>query len=281
MEQELAQANANLSGEAQPTKRVVNWGGVLKGVAIVGAVALVAVVALPAFATIGGTISEFIVETPALKGIAVGLESAAAWVTDTAAASVAPGGFISNALGYVGETLNSLVGSALDGVGLTGKSWAGADATAKAIAAAGTVGTVAVAAHGAMPAIQNLQLDARVPADLPPANPAADQGLLAAQGATAHAGHHSMLHDAAHAAHHAAEDTSTHADVDADSNSETPEAPGRRNWASKFMQKAGAHASHSDAVRANKAPRTLPQPAASFGEQIAEDRMKLEGALAK
>lgn len=264
MEQELAQANANLSGEPQPTKRVVNWGGVLKGAAIVGAVALVAVVALPAFTAIGSTITGAISASPAASSVAVGIGEAATWLGDSLLYGVS----------YVGGFLGELGSMALEGVGLAGKTWEGAAATTKAIGLAGAAATTAVAAHAAMPAVQHLQLGTDVPMDAPPS---ADQGLLAAQGvqgaSVAHAAHHSILHDAAHAAHHAAEE--------ADAQAEANDQHGKKNWASKFMHKSAAHASHSDAVRANQSSRTVPQPAASFGEQIAIDRANLESALAK
>lgn len=267
MEQELTQANANLSGEPLPTKRVVNWGGVAKGAAIIGAVALVAVVALPAFTAIGSTITGAISASPAASSVAVGIGEAATWLGDSLLYGVS----------YVGGFLGELGNMALEGVGLAGKTWEGAAATTKAIGLAGAAATTAVAAHAAMPSIQTLQLGTDVPVDVPATSPSADQGLLAAQGAqgasVAHAAHHSILHDAAHAAHHAAEE--------ADAQAEANEEQGKKNWASKFMHKSAAHASHSEAVRANQAPRTLPQPAASFGEQIAIDRANLESALAK
>lgn len=272
MEQELAQANANLPGEPLPTKHVVNWGGVLKGAAIVGAVALVAIVALPAFTAIGSAITSAISASPAASSLAVGIGEAATWVGDT----------IMYGAGYVGGALGEVGTMALEGLGLAGKTWAGAEATTKVIGVAGAAATTAVAAHAAMPSIQHLQLGTDMPDTSASFSASAvDPNLLTQQAtqstAVAHAAHHPILHDATHAAHHAAEE----ANVDAQANAEAPEGQHKKNWASKFMPKAASHASHSEAVRANQSPRSIPKPAASFGKQIAIDRANLESALVK
>lgn len=271
MEQELAQANASLPSEPVTTRHVVNWGGVLKGAAIVGAVVLVAVVALPVFTSIGGAITSAISASPAASSVAVGIGEAATWLGDT----------IMYGAGYVGGALGELGTMALEGLGLAGKTWAGAEATTKVIGVAGAVGTGIVAAHGAMPTIQHLQLGTDVPVTPAATPPSVDPNLLAQQAsqtaAAGHAAQHSILHDAAHAAHHAAEE----ANVDAEADAQAPEGQHKKSWASKFMPKAALHTSYSEAARANPSPRSIPQPAASFGEQIAIDRANLESALTK
>lgn len=272
MEQELAQANASLPSEPVTTRHVVNWGGVLKGAAIVGAVVLVAVVALPVFTSIGGAITSAISASPAASSVAVGIGEAATWLGDT----------IMYGAGYVGGALGELGTMALEGLGLAGKTWAGAEATTKVIGVAGAVGTGIVAAHGAMPTIQHLQLGTDVPDTTASFSaPAVEPNLLTQQAtqstAAAHAAHHSILHDATHAAHHAAEE----ANVDAEADAQAPEGQHKKSWASKFMPKAALHTSYSEAARTNPSPRSIAQPAASFGEQIAIDRANLESALTK
>jgi hypothetical protein len=258
MEQELAQANANLPSGNAPTQRVINWGGVLKGVAIVAAVVVVGVVAFSAFTALAGYATSAIAISPAASSVAVGVGNAATWAGESLLYGI---NYIGGALGYLGN-------SALGSLGLAGTQWGGAAATTHVIGVAGATAATAVAAHAAMPTIHGLQLGADVPVDAPPSNDyALDNGLLATQGAqNSHiATHASALHEVTHAAHHAAETNNEHAE---------------KSWSQKFANKA-TFASHSDAVRATQAAKAIPQPAASFGEQLNADRANLDAALAK
>lgn len=267
MEQELVQANANLPSGNAPTKRVINWGGVLKGVAIVGAIVVVAAVAMPAFSAIGAYISSAITGSTAASGAAVGITEGIAWIGDSL---VYGANFIGGALGELGTM-------AVEGLGLEGVKWGGAAATTNAIGVAGATAATALAAKAAMPTLQHLQLGMDVPVDNVPTGNGVDNSLLAQQGVHGSnaAMHHSSLHEAAHAAHHAAEHHNKHAEA---VESDAPEE--QKNWREKFAQKATLQ-NHTVAVGANRSSRAIPRPAASFGEQIATDRANLDAALAK
>lgn len=243
--------------ESGQTHRAINWGSVLKGVAIVAAVAVAAVVGY-------GVIAQF--AEPALTSLASG-----------PAGSVVQG--LSNTAASLWVNAQSLAGTAwayveiaatwaIKAVGFEGLKWGGASAATNAFAAAGA-GTIAVVGTSAvLPTLNHLPPTSNVP-DMPTGHgPTLESGLLATQGAqTAHAASHSALHEVTHAAHHAAESTSEHAD--------------HKNWSAKFANRA-AFTSHADAARATTASRpALSQPADTFSAQLNADRANLDAALAK
>jgi hypothetical protein len=240
---------------AEQTHRSINWGGVIKGVAIVAAVAVAGVVAYSVIGGIAGYATTAIAANPTTSAIAAGISQSASWLGST----------LTYGVEYIGGFLGQMTTMALSGLGLGGATWGGAAATKEAVSLAGAGVATAAATHAALPAIHNLQLTTPTPAD---ANPSVESGLLAAQGAqTAHAASHaSALHEVTHAAHHAAESAHEHEQ--------------HKQWSAKFAAKA-AYASHADAVRATAAPRSVPQPADSFSAQLNADRASLDTALAK
>lgn len=239
------------------THRVINWGSVLKGVAIVAAVAVAAVVGYEVITQIADPAFKALAAGPA-GGVVEGISKTAAslWY-DTQWLAGAAWAHVERAATW-----------AIKAVGFEGLKWGGASAATNVAAAAGA-GTIAVVGTSAvLPTLNHLPPTSNVP-DVPTGHsPTLESGLLATQGAqTAHAASHSALHEVTHAAHHAAESTSEHAD--------------HKNWRGKFANRA-AFASHADAARATAASRpALSQPADTFSAQLNTDRANLDAALAK
>ncbi|MDX2094724.1 MAG: hypothetical protein SFW64_02120 [Alphaproteobacteria bacterium] len=238
---------------ASATPRV-NWGRIMKGVALVAAVALVGVVSYHLLFAAAAPLVGGISASPTLSGIAEGIGQAATWV----------GAKLLYAMQFSAGFLNSMLQAALSGLGLSGVAWTGAAATQQAVAIAGAGAATAVAAHVAAPHLHGL---ADIPSDST-ALPADTSTLVAAQTAQAAAHGSTAAHEFAHAAHHAAESAGE---------SHSPQ----KGWSQQFANKA-AFASHSEAVRASQGSKpTLAARADSFSEQLNADRANLDQALAK
>ena len=255
--QEIAPTEPQPAQSGQ-THRVINWGGVLKGVAIVAAVAVAAVVGYMAIGAIAEAANTAIAGSPIAESAVAGVSSTATSLWES----------VQWGAGYAWGKLGLAAEWVVEALGFEGMKWTGAAATTKVLSAAGAGTAAVVATAAAVPVISHLQLSSNVPVDVTPSSaPPLESGLLATQGAqTAHAASHSALHEVAHAAHHAAESNSEHAD--------------HKNWSAKFMNKA-AYASHADAARATTSARSIPLPAESFSAQLNADRANLDAALAK
>lgn len=248
---------------APATRHVVNWGGVLKGVAIVAAVAMVAVVALPAFTALSSYVTGAITASPTASGIAVEIGEAATWLGE---AATWLGDKLLYGIGYVGGFIGNLFAPGASVAGLSSVTWTGAAATNQIVGVAGAATATAVAAHAAIPHLNTLQITGDVPVQTH--NLSTDTtGILAAQGAQSIHGatHAASLHEVIHAAHHAAE-SSEHAQ--------------HKQWSTQFTNKA-AFANHADAVRASQGERSISARNDNFAQQLNADRASLDAALAK
>lgn len=238
------------------TRHAVNWGGVLKGAAIITAVAVAGVVGFYAFTALSTYATGAIAASPTASSVAVGLGQAATWLGNT----------LLYGIGYVGGFIGNLFSMGLGAIGLEGVTWTGAAATNQAMGAAGAAAVTAVAAHAAVPHIHALNVGSDVPVDTSSVSTDAT-GILAAQGAQSIHGatHAASLHEVTHAAHHAAE---------------TTDHDHHKQWSAQFANKA-AFASHADAVRATQGERTISARSDNFAQQLNADRASLDAALAK
>lgn len=238
-----------------PAAPRVNWGRIMKGVALVAAVALVGVVSYHLLFAAAAPLATDAVATSTFGSIAEGISRAASWV----------GTALTTTVSYIAGALYGLLEMGLKAVGLSGVAWTGGPATQQALALAGGAVGTAVATHVATPHLHGLGTP---PVDSSAALPADTTTLVATQTAAHSAAHGSTLHDITHAAHHAAESAESSHD-------------GQKNWRQQFANKS-AFANHSEAVRASQGSKpTLAARADSFSEQLNADRASLDQALAK
>jgi hypothetical protein len=230
---------------SQPTvERHINWGGVLKGAAIVVGVIAVAAVGLWA-ATL---LSTYVTGALAANATASALASGAAGGAQVAGAHAA----------WLGGSAIHLVSGIPAGLvkilGLTGHTLApaalGTVNTAVGIAGAATAGLVAT--HAALPYLQHghyVDVDSSVHTQ---------EGVLATTTVP--------MHDLAHMTHHAAEHADEH----------------NAAWTQRVAPpRVTSYTTFADKVNAAKEERKTAAPAANFTEQLNADRANLDAALAK
>ncbi len=247
----------------QPSsERPIEWGGVLKGAAIVAGVALAAVVGVAVFSAIGAA--------------AVGAASPS-MVTLLGTSIQAIGSALSYGWGFLTGIPTLLVNAfGLTGGGLTFAAAGHSIATALGIAGGTTA--AAMAAHGAMAphttaAASSTPPDVSGPTpDVPPTPGPTTPGSTStvapnmfAAGTGAHTA--ATVAETAHAAHGAHE-------LNEMQREHTQRQYQNANWSDKFASRAGAsHGSHADAVRARSETKPPIQPReASFTAQAAAER---------
>ncbi|MES2983622.1 MAG: hypothetical protein V4735_00345 [Pseudomonadota bacterium] len=241
------------------TKTSINWGGVIKGIAIVAAVAVVAVVGVIAAQYLAGVAfsSPFVAETVStLSGLAT-------------QAATAINGYWSEALLTIGKLQPLSWFGLSSSAAVTGTLSAAQAATAlTATQAAGAVGGLAAGAvvlHTALPAIHTIDLTSTTTVTTPPAH---DPNLLSSVQSTHMAQTNALanahtLHELTHISHHAAEHGSQeHTAVRQHTTPTTPEYSRRateamaetttasRNWMERIgARPAAAIASRAEALR--------------------------------
>ena len=234
----------DIASTAEKPHKTINWGGVLKGVAIVAAVAVAAVVVgiLAQAAVIG-------------IGNAIAANTTATALASTAGTGVGTvSGWLLNGLQYAGNFLTELPGAFVNAFGLSGSAaqvTAGAQTAGQVAAIAAGGATVAVGAHAAHPYLNQIDYTQTV------------SGTTAAmQGAhTAHAAH---MAEMAHMSHHAAEHT------------QHQSAPS--SWMDRFTSRGGTAAGFADTVASRKPIDIAPRDG-NFAAQVETDTTKLNKEL--
>lgn len=226
----------------QPTvEKHINWGGVLKGAAIVTGVVVAAAVGYWLFgAIIAQSVTTAVMASPNLSPMAA--------YASAGAHSVASG--LGVAVGTVEGWLSSIPAQLVSMLGLT-TPFAPAEAVAvnQTLAIGGAAVTTAIATHAAVPYLQQTHFTSASPAG----NPEAD--LLTTS---------VPMHDLTHITHHAAEHADEHAAA---------------AWSERITPRAAASASFAENVRASQPERHSPAPAANFIEKLNLDRANLDEAL--
>lgn len=145
--QDIAQTKQETTTTVTHEKQI-NWGGILKGVAIVGAVVLVGVVGFYAASAAAG----WALGTPAVASLAASTQAIVtpiATTIGTAAASAA--GFLSNGVAIGANFIAGLTGT-------TGAVFTAGAATQSGVGMLVGGGAAAVAAHTAVPALGDIHL---------------------------------------------------------------------------------------------------------------------------
>ncbi len=230
----------------QPTK-TINWGGVLKGVAIVSAVVVAGVAGFYALNFAAGLFMPALVGNTTAGAIATGGLGVASTI----------GGWLGAGWATVASFVTSLPAAFVSAFGLTGTITAAQTAGAtSALGIAGATAGVAVAAHPAINAFNHLHFTNPMP-DTSGATLGSMQATQAAH-----------MHNAAHIAQHLAAD-------------HTVEQQQKTNWMDRFKGNAGFK-SHAEAARATATPAgTITPRDASFAEQLKADTAKLNQELVK
>jgi hypothetical protein len=232
----------------QPTK-TINWGGVIKGVAIVSAVVVAGVAGFYALNFAAGFfMPAFIGNATAAGPLATGALGVASTI----------GGYLGAAWAAVASFVTSLPAAFVSAFGLTGTITAAqaASATTALSIAGATAGTVVVA-HPAINAFNQLQF---TNSPMPDSSSAlgATQAVQAAH-----------MHNAAHITQHMAAD---HA---------VEQQKPQTNWMDRFKSTAGFK-SHAEAARASSSTMGGITPRdANFAKQVEADTANLNREMAK
>ena len=247
----------NLPNLGMPGTTEINWGGVVKGVAIVAAVAVAAVVGLAVFSAAGAGITAMITHNAVASSLAGGAMQAATWSA----------GALGTGINFIGGMLSAIPGLLVNVLGLSNVALAPAAATGAnhLIGIAGAGAAAAVATHAALPHLNSVHLTTTSPSPIdggPDTN--LTSGVFAA-GTGAHATSTASIHEMAHAAHGAHELSEQQRE--------------RAEWTNKFASRGG-FTSYADSVRARKEDEKPIQPRdANFAEQLNADRANLDAAL--
>lgn len=257
----LTPANSLNTGAPTGTTRTINWGGVLKGAAIVTAVVVAGVVGFYAFQALAGSaaVAGFFAN-PTVNGLAAGFVNLLSSAWDML---LTAGGWVSEQVVALWKAIPSTFG--LPTLASPEVVTHIADATGKmgvqnVVATLGAGAATAVAAHAASPHLANVQLTTDVPT-------ASHTDTLAASGLFA--GHPATT---AHTAHHLADAANHVAQHDHPENK--PEA--RRPWTDRVPAKT---ASHIPQPRTGGFTDTFQPRDPNFATQLNTDRAALETAL--
>lgn len=263
------------------TRKSINWGGVIKAVAIITAVAVVAVVGYVALQAAGAyLVTQMALPTP-LGMVASGFVEAGNWIMGgIKIASDFVVGAASTFVGPIGATANTAAA-------------AGLAANTSAIGITGAVAGAAVVAPTAITSLKSIALSTNTPIDpiIPPAggaplggggaplgggpggNPSLDptahgSGFLSSMNGNTAAQAHSTAHTLHDLSHHAAEHGNAH-------NNST-------RWADRFTSNNNNLTSHVDAVGGRKVTSSFsPRTNDSYTDQLNADRLNLEASLGK
>lgn len=235
---------AVISSSPPGTERVINWGGVLKGVAIVTAVVVAAAVAWWAVGAAAPTMTSALAASPNANALLVGAGEFFTWA----------GGMLETAFTATTKFLGDAITSGVDALGLTGKV-VSAEAAGTAIKGAQLAATGAVVAGGVAlgtPVINKLTLTEVVPVDH-------SSAILAKTAAAQHFDHVADLaHDAAR--HGSTKPFTSRVDRPASTGSFTGDILARREAAGSPTSK-------------------IPTPNDSFAKDIAAETAQLKEAL--
>ena len=196
-----------------PVERHIHWGGVVKGVAIVAAIAVAAVVGFWLLSAASTAVTGYIGAHAGTSALAAGAHTGL----------VATEHFAGWAVGSVGHLLAGVPAGLAHILGLTGQHFAQAAAVNHVVGIGGAAVAGAIATHAAMPYLQHTHY-----VDVDP-SAHTEAGMLASSSVP--------LHDITHMTHHAAEHADEHH---------------AHNWAQKFAPQANASASYADSVRTSK-----------------------------
>ncbi len=230
-----------------PSSSHINWGGVIKGVALVSAVAVAGVVGAYGISAAVGAVSGLIGTTGTASYLAASAVEGA----------VTLGGWITSAFGTIASTAASAWAAIPSFFGLTSTLAtpavaANASALGSGLGAIAGGATIAVGVHAVTPHIKALALT--TPDSTATVDVDADTAILSQVKAST-AMHHDFSHATADMAHHAS--------MHGDTNNAQPAT--RSSWASKFSPMKNA---------ASITPRDP-----NFSAQLNADRENLRAAL--
>lgn len=231
---------------AKPHKEI-NWGGVVKGAAIVAGVAVAAVVGYVALNFAAGFVMQAVVGSVPANMWASGAVQAANWGAGLLGTAYA---YASGFLGAFGSWLATVPGTVGAAIGLTPQLTAASGAAVAhtaGIVGAGAVGAAAL--HTAVPALGQIDYTQTV------AGTAAATSLH-----SAHAAH--TMAEMAHMSHHAAE----HAH--------------HSNWTDRFTSKAGNAQTFANTV-ASRQPIDMTPRDGNFAAQLEAETAQLNKQLGK
>lgn len=288
--------SAPASRTVTETHRQVNWGGVLKGAAIVAGVVLVAVVAatvIPSLLTSIGLIGS--------EGVITGVVEAVGPTVSSAATSVG------NGLIYSAHLVEGLLSNAFTALGGTAAVESVTATASAATTSAVNSATAALAGGAAFAAGVPLAVKSMMATPITETVVHSQQVpiVTGAEHATTTSTHHTTttdhsqnqnllgdlpevpdLHDEAAAqmktaskvAHHAAHSAEAHAH---DHTNEMPEAPDAPEKQTREALRNGASRSAAWAERVGRreAPAAVTPRSSQFAEQLSHDRAELESAL--
>lgn len=229
------------------TNTSINWGGILKGAAIITAVAVAGAVAY----------SAFVAGTPMVTGYIAQSENLKIFLSNAVDLATAAGGYIAEGWSWLSAQAAAAPAAIVSALGIenTGSLSNFLGNGAQTADIAGKVGAAAVATTGAVIAMPELR-------HTPLVVPDTSTPALAA-----HSLHPAGFHEAAFTAKHVAAEHGS---------------KGTGSWGSVFASKAPT-ASYSEAALASKVDRDTARMARqdSFANQLDSDRANLEAVLRK